>query len=57
MYENCGVTSIDVKEDDFGTKRVHTIHTDKGSIRTDKVVNCAGGWQWRALPLYIDRHC
>ena len=31
-----------MKEDDFGTKRVHAIHTNLGSIRTDRIINCAG---------------
>ena len=42
VYENCPVNSIDVQVDDFGTRRVHSVHTEKGSIRTDKVINCAG---------------
>ena len=38
------MTGIDVKTDDFGTQRVHSVHTDRGTIRTDCVINCAGAW-------------
>ena len=44
VLQKCSVTGIDVKNDDFGTRRVHAVHTDRGTIRTDCVINCAGAW-------------
>ncbi|XP_066294122.1 sarcosine dehydrogenase, mitochondrial-like [Branchiostoma lanceolatum] len=44
VVENCSVTGIQVKEDDYGTKRVVGVETSHGIIKTKAVVNCAGVW-------------
>ena len=38
------MTGIDVTTDDYGTRRVRAVHTDRGTIKTSCVVNCAGVW-------------
>ncbi|POI33226.1 hypothetical protein CIB84_003023 [Bambusicola thoracicus] len=48
IIENCPVTGIQVRMDDFGVKRVHAVETAHGTIQTPCVVNCAGVWA-RAL--------
>ncbi|KAM9176625.1 sarcosine dehydrogenase, mitochondrial [Mergus octosetaceus] len=48
IIENCPVTGIQVRADDFGVKRVHAVETAHGTIQTPCVVNCAGVWA-RAL--------
>lgn len=42
VIQGCSVTDVQVKEDDYGTKRVIGIETDKGTIKTNCIVNCAG---------------
>ena len=44
MIENCAVTNIITKEDDFGCTRVSGVETDRGVIKTENVINCAGAW-------------
>ncbi|XP_011382354.1 sarcosine dehydrogenase, mitochondrial isoform X2 [Pteropus vampyrus] len=44
IIENCPVTSIRVRTDDFGVRRVAAVETEHGSIQTPCVVNCAGVW-------------
>ncbi|XP_068925341.1 sarcosine dehydrogenase, mitochondrial [Petaurus breviceps papuanus] len=44
VIENCPVTGIQVRTDDFGVRRVAAVDTDYGSIQTPCVVNCAGVW-------------
>lgn len=44
VVQNCPVIDIETTEDDFGTKRVSAVHTEKGSIRTRALVNCAGSF-------------
>ncbi|XP_044519885.1 sarcosine dehydrogenase, mitochondrial [Gracilinanus agilis] len=44
VIENCPVTGIQVRTDDFGVRRVAAVDTDYGSIQTSCVVNCAGVW-------------
>ncbi|KAM9064238.1 sarcosine dehydrogenase, mitochondrial isoform X1 [Sarcophilus harrisii] len=44
VIENCPVTGIQVRTDDFGVRRVSAVDTDYGSIQTPCVVNCAGVW-------------
>lgn len=44
IIENCPVTGIRVRTDDFGVRRVAAVETEHGSIRTPCVVNCAGVW-------------
>lgn len=42
IIENCPVTGIQVRADDFGVKRVYAVETAHGTIQTPCVVNCAG---------------
>lgn len=42
IIENCPVTGIRVRTDDFGVRRVAAVETEHGSIQTPCVVNCAG---------------
>lgn len=42
VIENCAVTGIRVRTDDFGVQRVAAVETEHGSIQTPCVVNCAG---------------
>uniref|UniRef100_A0A671WXX6 Sarcosine dehydrogenase n=1 Tax=Sparus aurata TaxID=8175 RepID=A0A671WXX6_SPAAU len=44
VIENCPVTGIQVRTDDFGIKRVKAVETSHGTIETPCVVNCAGVW-------------
>ncbi|KAM8829191.1 sarcosine dehydrogenase, mitochondrial isoform 2-T6 [Spinachia spinachia] len=44
VIENCPVTGIQVRADDFGVKRVKAVETAHGTIETPCVVNCAGVW-------------
>ncbi|KAA8584213.1 hypothetical protein FQN60_007998, partial [Etheostoma spectabile] len=44
VIENCPVTGIQVRTDDFGMKRVKAVETPHGNIETPCVVNCAGVW-------------
>ncbi|KAM4662540.1 sarcosine dehydrogenase, mitochondrial [Discoglossus pictus] len=44
VIENCPVTGIQVKTDDFGVKRVVAVETEYGTLQTPCVVNCAGAW-------------
>ncbi|XP_036074096.1 sarcosine dehydrogenase, mitochondrial isoform X5 [Rousettus aegyptiacus] len=44
IIENCPVTGIRVRTDDFGVRRVAAVETEHGSIQTPRVVNCAGVW-------------
>ncbi|XP_058158634.1 sarcosine dehydrogenase, mitochondrial [Dasypus novemcinctus] len=44
VIENCPVTGIRVRTDDFGVRRVVAVETEHGSIQTPCVVNCAGVW-------------
>lgn len=44
VIENCPVTGIRTRVDDFGVRRVAAVETEHGSIQTSCVVNCAGVW-------------
>ncbi|XP_006164328.1 sarcosine dehydrogenase, mitochondrial [Tupaia chinensis] len=44
VIENCPVTGIQVRTDDFGVRRVAAVETEHGTIQTPCVVNCAGVW-------------
>nr|XP_020768269.1 sarcosine dehydrogenase, mitochondrial-like [Odocoileus virginianus texanus] len=44
VIENCPVTGIRVRTDDFGVRRVAAVETEFGCIQTPCVVNCAGVW-------------
>lgn len=44
VIENCPVTGIQVRTDDFGMKKVKAVETAHGTIETPCVVNCAGAW-------------
>ena len=42
VLEKCSVTNIETYVDDFGTKRVKAVETDRGTIKTDTIVIGAG---------------
>ncbi|XP_026548099.1 sarcosine dehydrogenase, mitochondrial-like, partial [Notechis scutatus] len=42
IIENCPVTGIEVRTDDFGVPRVAAVLTKQGAIQTSCVVNCCG---------------
>lgn len=42
VIENCPVTGIQVRTDDFGVRRVAAVETEHGTIQTPCVINCAG---------------
>ncbi|KAK1333998.1 hypothetical protein QTO34_004996 [Cnephaeus nilssonii] len=44
VIENCPVTGIRVRTDDFGVRRVAAVETEHGAVQTPCVVNCAGVW-------------
>uniref|UniRef100_A0A8C7DZ79 Sarcosine dehydrogenase, mitochondrial n=1 Tax=Naja naja TaxID=35670 RepID=A0A8C7DZ79_NAJNA len=44
IVENCPVTGIEVRTDDFGVPRVAAVLTKQGAIQTSCVVNCCGVW-------------
>ncbi|XP_054365456.2 sarcosine dehydrogenase, mitochondrial isoform X2 [Mirounga angustirostris] len=44
VIENCPVSGIRVRTDDFGVRRVAAVETEHGTIQTPCVVNCAGVW-------------
>ncbi|XP_049629706.1 sarcosine dehydrogenase, mitochondrial [Suncus etruscus] len=44
VIENCPVTGIQVRTDDFGVRRVAAVETEHGTIQTPCVINCAGVW-------------
>ncbi|XP_067868103.1 sarcosine dehydrogenase, mitochondrial [Heterodontus francisci] len=44
VVENCPVTGIQVKVDDYGMRRVSGVETDYGTIQTACAINCAGVW-------------
>ncbi|XP_051893204.1 sarcosine dehydrogenase, mitochondrial isoform X2 [Pristis pectinata] len=63
VIENCPVTGIQVKVDDFGIRRVTGVETDYGTIETACVINCAGVWARKLgamagvnVPLIAMRH-
>ncbi|XP_072096585.1 sarcosine dehydrogenase, mitochondrial isoform X1 [Mobula birostris] len=63
VIENCPVTGIQVKVDDFGIRRVSGVDTDYGTIQTTCVINCAGVWARKLgamagvnVPLIAMRH-
>ena len=42
IFEKVAVTGIQTKDDDFGTKRIAAVETDKGTVKTNAVANCTG---------------
>ncbi|XP_070615042.1 sarcosine dehydrogenase, mitochondrial [Erythrolamprus reginae] len=44
IIENCPVTGVEVRTDDFGVPRVAAVLTKQGAIQTSCVVNCCGVW-------------
>ena len=44
IFEDCGVTGITAAEDSLGIRRIKSVETDLGKIRTRTIVNCAGVW-------------
>lgn len=53
VIENCPVTGIRVRTDDFGVRRVAAVETEHGSIQTPCVVNCAGGKAFLLPPEWL----
>jgi glycine/D-amino acid oxidase-like deaminating enzyme len=50
VIENCPVTDILTRKNDFGTRQVTGVVTTYGAIKTDCVVNCAGKYNRDAEP-------
>ena len=44
VVQNCPVTGIGTKVDDFGARKVTSVTTPQGTIQTNCVVNCGGVW-------------
>jgi sarcosine dehydrogenase len=44
LIQKCSVNGIETYTDEFGAKKIRSVITDKGTIRTGTVVNCAGVW-------------
>uniref|UniRef100_H2YWY7 FAD dependent oxidoreductase domain-containing protein n=1 Tax=Ciona savignyi TaxID=51511 RepID=H2YWY7_CIOSA len=44
ILENCDVTGIETKVDDYGIKRIVSVSTNHGVIKTRNIVNCTGVW-------------
>jgi glycine/D-amino acid oxidase-like deaminating enzyme len=42
VLQKCEVTGIQTYVDEYGTKRVKAVETNRGTIRTNTVVNAAG---------------
>ena len=42
--QDTSVTGIQTLIDDYGTKRIKAVETNKGTIQTSCVINCAGAW-------------
>jgi len=42
VVERCAVTGIETYTDDYGAKRLRSVQTDRGTIKSNTVVNCAG---------------
>ncbi len=43
-FENCAVVDILTEESLLGSRKVKGVVTNRGEIRTEKVVNCTGAW-------------
>uniref|UniRef100_UPI00398ECD40 sarcosine dehydrogenase, mitochondrial isoform X1 n=2 Tax=Pristiophorus japonicus TaxID=55135 RepID=UPI00398ECD40 len=63
VIENCPVTGIQVKVDDFGVRRVTGVETEFGTIQTTCAINCTGVWAQSlgvmagvSVPLIAMRH-
>jgi sarcosine dehydrogenase len=44
VIEGCAVTGVDVDVSASGRRSVVGVRTNRGTIRTSKIVNCAGAW-------------
>nr|CAG4640629.1 EOG090X014D [Eulimnadia texana] len=44
VIENCPVTAIDSELSAYGYRQVTGVRTEKGTIKTNCVVNCTGAW-------------
>ncbi|CAK8678205.1 unnamed protein product [Clavelina lepadiformis] len=44
VFENCNVIDITTAENDLGMRKVTSVVTDQGAIKTNIVVNCTGAW-------------
>nr|CAG4641459.1 EOG090X014D [Eurycercus lamellatus] len=63
VIEDCVVTGIDTDTTMFGSRQVSAVRTDKGTIKTNCVVNCTGAWAPYigsmvdvAIPLVVTKH-
>jgi sarcosine dehydrogenase len=63
IIEHCPVSGIEVDINDVGTKQVSAVHTHHGTIKTKRLVNCAGVWGPKlgamasvSVPLIAMRH-
>jgi sarcosine dehydrogenase len=50
VIENCPVSDILIRKNDFGTPQVYGVVTPYGAIKTSCVVNCAGKYNQDAEP-------
>ncbi|XP_057317314.1 sarcosine dehydrogenase, mitochondrial-like [Hydractinia symbiolongicarpus] len=44
VIENCPVTGIETKVDEYGKRSVTAVNTSTGQIKTNCIVNCGGVW-------------
>ncbi|XP_076800247.1 sarcosine dehydrogenase, mitochondrial-like [Clavelina lepadiformis] len=44
IVENCPVIDVTTEEDSLGIRRVSSVVTNQGTIKTKNVINCAGVW-------------
>lgn len=42
VIEDCVVTGIDTNTTLFGSRQVSAVHTQKGTIKTNCIINCTG---------------
>ena len=42
VIENCSITGIETETSLFGSRQISAVNTDKGSIKTNCVINCTG---------------
>lgn len=63
VIEDCVVTGIDTNTTLFGSRQVSAVHTQKGTIKTNCIINCTGAWAPYigamvdvAVPLIVTKH-
>ena len=42
VIEKCSVTAIETYTDDYGVRRLRSVQTNRGNIKSNTLVNCAG---------------